>query len=171
MPSGFVNRRSGVQSSQPAPCAAFQAYSPDACHRPFSGRIPDARRTSLWARRCLRRESRRIILAFAARTASVLIERFLGDALFGLLPVVGIIGCNGVGLVEPCSAGCMLMGPVNADLRRGIADNAHRSALFVRSGTGPAAASLKGLPLPVLRPKTTPTPASDWPRTPPAAPR
>jgi hypothetical protein len=79
----------------------------------------------------LRRESRRIILAFATRTASILIDRFLGDALFGLLPVVGIIGCNGIGRVEPCSAGCMLMGPVNGDLRRGMPDNAPRSALFV----------------------------------------
>jgi hypothetical protein len=79
----------------------------------------------------LRRESRRIILAFVARTASILIDRFFGDAFFGLLPVVGIIGCNGVGLVEPCPAGCMLMGPVNGDLRRGIIDNAPRSALFV----------------------------------------
>jgi hypothetical protein len=78
----------------------------------------------------LRRESRRIILAFAARTASILIDRFLGDAVFGLLPVVGI-GCNGVGLVEPCSTGCMLMGPVNGDLRRGIIDNTPRSALFI----------------------------------------
>jgi hypothetical protein len=47
------------------------------------------------------------------------------------LPVAGIIGCNGVGLVEPCSAGCMLMGPVDGDLRRGITDNAQPSALFV----------------------------------------
>jgi hypothetical protein len=53
------------------------------------------------------------------------------DAFFGLLPLVGIIGCNGVGLVEPCSEGCMLMGPVNGDLRRGIIDNAPQSALFV----------------------------------------
>jgi hypothetical protein len=78
----------------------------------------------------LRRESRRINLAFAARTASILIDRFLGDAFFGLLPVVGIIGCNGVALVEPCSAGCTLIGPVNGDLRRRIIDNAPRSALF-----------------------------------------
>jgi hypothetical protein len=79
----------------------------------------------------LRSESRRIILAFAARTASILADRFLGDVFFGLLPVVGIIGCNGVGLVEPCSAGCMFIGPVNGDLRRGITDNAPRSTLFV----------------------------------------
>jgi hypothetical protein len=105
--------------------------APDACHRPSSGCMPDVRRTALWARRCLRRESRRIILAFAARTASILIDRFLGDALLGLLPVVRIIGCSGVGLVEPCSAGCMFMGPVDGDLRRGITDNAQRSALFV----------------------------------------
>jgi len=78
----------------------------------------------------LRRESRRIILAFATRTASILIDRFLGDALFGLLPVVGIMGCDGIGLVEPCSAGCTLIGPVNGDLRRRIIDNAPRSALF-----------------------------------------
>jgi hypothetical protein len=79
----------------------------------------------------LRRESRRKILAFAARTASILIDRFLGDAFFGLLSVAGITGCSGVGLVEPCSAGCMLMGPVNGNLRRGITGNAPRSALFV----------------------------------------
>jgi hypothetical protein len=79
----------------------------------------------------LRRESRRKILAFAARIASILIDGFSGDAFFGLSPVVGIMGCSGVGLVEPCSAGCMLMGPVNGDLRRGITDNAPRSALFV----------------------------------------
>jgi hypothetical protein len=72
-----------------------------------------------------------MILAFATRTASSLIERFLGDGLFGLLPLVGIMGCNTVGLVEPCSAGCMLMGPVNGDLRRGIPDNSRQTALFV----------------------------------------
>jgi hypothetical protein len=87
----------------------------------------------------LRSESRRIILAFATRTASILIDRFLADALFDLLPVVGIIGCNGVGLVEPCPAGCMLMGPVNGDLRRGMIDNALRSALFDRLPAAEAA--------------------------------
>src|SRR5258705_2916516 len=110
--SGFVNRRSGVQSSQPAPCPVLQAWRTDACHSPSSVGIADVRRKSLWARRCLRRESRRIILAFAARTASILIDRFLGYAFFPLLPGVGIMGCNAEGLVEPCSAGCMFMGPV-----------------------------------------------------------
>jgi hypothetical protein len=78
----------------------------------------------------LRRESRRIILAFATRTASSFIDRFLGDVLFGVSPLVGIMGCNGIALVEPCSAGCMLMGPVNGDLRRGMTDNARQAALF-----------------------------------------
>ena len=79
----------------------------------------------------MRRESRRIILAFATRTASNLMDRFLGDVLFGASPLVGIMGCNGVALVEPCSAGCMLMGPVNGDLRRGMTNNARQAALFV----------------------------------------
>jgi hypothetical protein len=60
----------------------------------------------------------------------MLTDRCLGDALFGSLPVVGISGCDGVGRVEPCSAGCMLMGPVNGDLRRGIIHNAPQTALF-----------------------------------------
>jgi hypothetical protein len=72
-----------------------------------------------------------MILAFAARTASVLTDRFFGMAVLDLPPAAGIIGCDWVGLVEPCSAGWMLMGPVNGDLRRGITDNALRPALFI----------------------------------------
>jgi hypothetical protein len=87
----------------------------------------------------LRRDSRRIIFALAARTASVLTDRFFGIAVFGLSPTAGIIGCDWAGLVEPCSAGCMLMGPVNGDLRRGIADNALLSALFDRLPAAQAA--------------------------------
>jgi hypothetical protein len=68
----------------------------------------------------LRSELRRVILAFAARTASLLVDRFFGSAVFGLASMVGMAGCNGVGAIEPCSTGCTFMGPVNDDLRRGI---------------------------------------------------
>jgi hypothetical protein len=75
----------------------------------------------------------------------MLTDRCLGDALFGSLPVVGISGCDGVGRVEPCSAGCMLMGPVNGDLRRGIIDNAPQTTLF---GYRPAVRSTSPPPNP-----------------------
>jgi hypothetical protein len=80
--------------------------------------------------RCLRRELRRIILAFALRTASVLAVCFFGKAVFGFFPVAGIIGCDCVSIIEPCSIGCTFIGPVKGELRRGITDNSLLAGLF-----------------------------------------
>src|SRR5260370_28545562 len=65
----------------------------------------------LRASRCFRKELRRDILAFAARTASVLVGRCFGLGVFIAFPTVGIIGSTCVGLIELCSTGCVLMGP------------------------------------------------------------
>jgi hypothetical protein len=85
----------------------------------------------------LRSELRRMILAFATRTASVLDGCFFGNGAFAS-PTVGIIGNSGVAAVEPCSTGCMSMGPGDIGLRLGIADNALLTGWFV---SGKAAAA------------------------------
>lgn len=79
-----------------------------------------------WACRCFRSELRRVIRAFAMRTASV-----LGDGFFGCVsaPPVGRMR-NCVGAIEPCWAGCVLIGPVRVDLFPGITDNAQHSSSF-----------------------------------------
>jgi hypothetical protein len=59
-----------------------------------------------------RKEFRRVILAFAARTASVLVGRCFGCDGFVALPTAGIIGNTCVGIIEARSMGCVLMGPV-----------------------------------------------------------
>jgi hypothetical protein len=80
----------------------------------------------LRASRCFRRELRRVNLAFAARTASVRVGCRFGCAAFVALRA-GIIG---VGIIEPLSMGCILMGPVNFDLALGITNNSIGPNLF-----------------------------------------
>src|ERR1700722_12807525 len=79
------------------------------------------------ASRCFRRELRRVILAFATRTASALVRLFLGWGAFFNLPPVGIIGDTGVVVFEARSTGCVFMGPVT-----GIFDNSIWASLFKR---------------------------------------
>jgi hypothetical protein len=77
--------------------------------------------------RCFRSELRRVIRAFAMRTASV-----LGDGFFGRwisAPAVGSMP-NCVGAIEPCWTGCMLIGPVRGGLFPGITDNAWHVSSF-----------------------------------------
>jgi hypothetical protein len=65
-----------------------------------------------------------VIFAFAARTASVLVGCFFGCGAFNAFPAAGIIGNACVGMTEPRLRGCVVMGPVGADLFLAIPDNA-----------------------------------------------
>jgi hypothetical protein len=71
-----------------------------------------------------------MILAFATRTASVLVGGFSGSGVFVSAPAVGIMGSSGVGIVEPCSRGCTFMGPVDVGLLLGIMDNSRLPSSF-----------------------------------------
>jgi len=64
---------------------------------------------------------RRLIFAFAVRTACALAEGFLGG-FSGFLSIAGIRGCAWAGILDRCCAGCTLMGPVIGDLGRDITD-------------------------------------------------
>jgi hypothetical protein len=89
----------------------------------------NTRHQPFWACRCFRSEFRRIILAFAIRTASVLGDRFFASDVFVSASAVGIMS-NCVGAIEPFSTGCMLMGPVDVGLLLGIMDNAQIQSSF-----------------------------------------
>jgi hypothetical protein len=71
-----------------------------------------------------------MIRAFAARTASMRVGGFLSSGAGFCLPAIGISGSNCVGAVEPCGAGCTLMGPVKVGLRGGILYNSFSSGWF-----------------------------------------
>jgi hypothetical protein len=45
-------------------------------------------------------------------------------------PAVGIMGSSGVGAIEPCSTGCMFIGPGDVGLRLGILDNSQMQSSF-----------------------------------------
>jgi Na+/citrate or Na+/malate symporter len=65
----------------------------------------------------LRNELRRVILAFAARTTSILVGFIFGGAALGqLASEPGMAGSNGAGIVELRSTGWMLIGPAYRDL-------------------------------------------------------
>lgn len=90
---------------------------------------------ALLACRCFRNELRRIILAFAIRTASVLGDRFFGSGVVSA-PAVGIVS-SCIGMIESCATGCTLIGPGDVGLRLGIMDNSHVPRWFdTRSKTG-----------------------------------
>jgi hypothetical protein len=80
-----------------------------------------------WASRCFRSEFPRIILALAARTASVLVGCCFGCGAFAAFPTVGIIGSPCVGMIEPRSRGCIVIGPVDFGLLLGILNTASGS--------------------------------------------
>jgi hypothetical protein len=80
-----------------------------------------------WASRCFRRELLRIILASAARTASILVGCCFGCGVFVALPAVGIIGSPCVG-IEPRSRGCIVIGPVDVGLLLSILNTSRGSA-------------------------------------------
>jgi hypothetical protein len=79
---------------------------------------------------------RRIIRAFAIRTASVLGVCFFDSRVFGSVSAVGIMR-NCMGAIEPCSTGCTLMGPVDVDLFLGTIDNALLPSSFDRPSKKP----------------------------------
>jgi hypothetical protein len=83
------------------------------------------------ASRCFRKESRRVILAFAKRTASVLVRFLSGWGVFFHLSTVGIKGNTGVAIFEARSIGCVFIGPVTL----GILDNSICASLFKRKDT------------------------------------
>ena len=108
------------------------------CARKVQGKSKERRREvdrfsspvqpfSAW--RCLLSEPRRLILAFAMRTASALVDCFR-EAFFGFWLVSDVIGRDGINVIESCSTGCTLMGPVNGGFGRGMADNALRANWF-----------------------------------------
>jgi hypothetical protein len=79
-----------------------------------------------WAWRCFLRELRRIILAFAARTASILACWIFGRGVFLSSPIVGAVAGSWFGAVELCSTGCTLIGPMDGDLLFAIRNNSLR---------------------------------------------
>ena len=101
---------------------------------------------SFWACRCFLSESRRLISAFAARCASALVDGFFG-VVFAALLSAGIMGGDWTGLIDRCSTGCTVIGPVNIGLSRDMLDNAVLPNLFesgepVGSGCRPSIAQL-----------------------------
>src|SRR5256885_16137842 len=77
-----------------------------------------------WAWRCFFSELRRIILAFAARTASILACWIFGRGVFfSSSPRVDILMGSRFRAVGLCSTGCMLIGPIVGDLLLAIWDN------------------------------------------------
>jgi hypothetical protein len=69
-----------------------------------------------WASRCFRSEFLRVIFALAARTASALVGCCIGCGVFAAFPTVGIIGSPCVGIIEPRSRGCIVIGPIDFGL-------------------------------------------------------
>jgi hypothetical protein len=92
-----------------------------------------------WASRCFRRDFLSVILALAARTASVLVGSCFGCGAFAASPVVGIIGSPCVCILEPRS-GCIVIGPVDIGLPLAILNTANGSVTI-------GGAALSGRPL------------------------
>jgi hypothetical protein len=74
-----------------------------------------------------------VILAFAVRTASVLVGICSGCGAFVTLPTVGIIG---VVRIQARATGCVLIGPV-VGLILGMLDNWITRSCLVRSRQNP----------------------------------
>jgi hypothetical protein len=68
-------------------------------------------------------------LAFAMRTASVLVGFCFSFVHFCELPIAGFIGCIGIGIVEVLPTGWVFIGPV-IDLLLGIVDNSAKPSWF-----------------------------------------
>jgi hypothetical protein len=73
---------------------------------------------------------RRIILALAARTASILACWNFGSGAFFSSPIVDAMAGSWFGAVELCATGCTLMGPIDGDLLLAIRDNSLRPSSF-----------------------------------------
>jgi hypothetical protein len=70
-----------------------------------------------------------MIRAFAIRTASVLGDRFFTGGVSVSAAAVGIMR-DCMGAIEPCSTGCMFIGPGDVGLLLGIMDNAFPASSF-----------------------------------------
>src|ERR1700730_6401187 len=80
-----------------------------------------------WASRCFRREFLRVIPALAARTASISVGCRFGCGVLAVFPTVGMIGNPCVGIIEPRSRGCIVIGPVDFGFLLGILNTARGS--------------------------------------------
>ena len=69
--------------------------------------------------RCFRKDSRRVISALAARSASAIVGFCFGSDI-SFTPTVGSVGRTWVGNIEGRLIGCVVIGPV-AGLSLGIA--------------------------------------------------
>jgi hypothetical protein len=69
------------------------------------------------------------------RTAFALVDWFYG-AVFGVLLFVGVIGNAWAGVIERCSTGCTLMGPVGIGFCRAIFENSGPTNLFDGATSG-----------------------------------
>jgi hypothetical protein len=78
--------------------------------------------------RCFRKESRRVISALAARTASAIVGFCFGSSVL-FAPTCGSLGRTWVGNIEGRSIGCVIIGPI-ADLFLGILENAFLTISF-----------------------------------------
>jgi hypothetical protein len=111
-----------------------------------------------WACRCFRNELRRVIRAFAIRTASDLGDCFFGSGVLVSAAVAGLMR-NCVAAVEPCATGCTLIGPADVGLRFGIMDNARTPGWFDEPRRGrPRPADLKHIQGALTHSKATTTP-------------
>ena len=89
------------------------------------------------ASRCFCKELRRVILAFAARIASVLVSCCFGCGVLVTFPAIGIIGSACVGSIDERLLGCVLIGPVGVNVPLGILDNSLRSNPFNHDPVSP----------------------------------
>ena len=62
----------------------------------------------------------RVSPGFAARIASALVGGFFGCGAFLCSPTAGIKGSTCVGMIEPRSMGCVLIGPIGVGLPLGM---------------------------------------------------
>lgn len=100
-----------------------------------------------------------MIFAFAARTASVRVGCFFGCGAFNAFPAAGIIGNACVGMTEPRRTGCVVMGPVGADLFLAIRDNALPPGSFDRLAVAHPENPKRKVPSPALWSAGSPLPA------------
>jgi hypothetical protein len=83
--------------------------------------------------RCFRKDSRRVISALAARSASAIVGFCFGSNVL-FTPTVGSVGRTWVNNIEGRPIGCVIMGPV-AGLFLGILENAFLAISFKHATT------------------------------------
>jgi hypothetical protein len=85
--------------------------------------------------RCFRKDSRRVISALAARTASAIVGFCFGSSVL-FTPTCGSLGRAWVGNIEGRSIGCVIIGPI-AGLFWGILENAFLTISFKHARQDP----------------------------------